>query len=385
MTTTSGCIVSFEKIPLSAIPAGGGCTYEIVVHGFGPRPAFQVRLEDQLPPDAEYLGAEPRPERQGDRLSWDLGRLEPDAERRFKVELRSAHALGSLPAASVSFSTAGGESPHASPAPLPAAANPISPLGGPSDTTVKPGPTAPLVVKTTGPESVAVGETVVFQIEVTNTGSTPVSGLVLRDHLPAGLQHSQGNDIEADLPNLAPGETRKVSLSAVATAAGRQVNETEVRGADGSKATGQAAVLVVEPITRTVARSVEPAPGVRLASLNLEVSNKDSQAEVGVESTYDVRVVNRGNLAGTGIQVLATVPDGMEPLSGQGPTRFRVQRQQVVFEPLARLEPGKEALYRVKVRCHSAGDWRFKAQLTSDQLRLPLCKEEGTRVYNDRN
>src|SRR5262249_21004933 len=121
------------------------------------------------------------------------------------------------------------------------------------------------------------------------------------------------------------------------------------------------------------------------ATLALDVANADRQVEIGVETTYEIRVANRGGLAGTGIQVLAVVPEGMEPRSATGPVAYRFQGQQVLFAPLDRLEPGAAALFRVTVRCLTRGDKHFRAQVASNQAHLPLCREEVTIVYADRN
>jgi uncharacterized repeat protein (TIGR01451 family) len=115
----------------------------------------------------------------------------------------------------------------------------------------------------------------------------------------------------------------------------------------------------------------------------LEISNKDSQVEFGVETDYEIRVTNKGSWAATGVQIVASVPEGMVPVKAKGPPSFNIDQQQVIFEPIAKLNPGSDTQFRVRVRGIKAGDWRFKVQLTADQLRAPLTKEENTLVYKD--
>src|SRR5438045_1187119 len=116
-------------------------------------------------------------------------------------------------------------------------------------------------------------------------------------------------------------------------------------------------------------------------ALLLEVVDLDDPVEVGAETTYEIRVFNQGSNPCTGLSVLATIPVGMQPESATGPAPHRVQGQQVIFEPLAKLAPRADALYRIRVKCKKAGEWRFKAQMNCDQLTLPVCEEESTRCY----
>jgi uncharacterized repeat protein (TIGR01451 family) len=336
-----------------------------------------------------------------------------------------------------------------------------------------------VALKAAGPASAAVGQPAVFTIEITNPGGVPLSGLVLRAHLSAGLRHERGADIEADLATLAAKETRKITLPTRAVQAGRQHLECTVLGKDGKQITARADTQVTGPelhvrltgpaagligheaefhievsnrgtgpattvdvsdflpagldfaeagdggVYDATTRSVNwlfssLAPGqarglsVKLmprspgdlrnpirarceegaeakeewpvhvegvSALRVEISNKDSQVEVGAETTYEVRVSNQGNVPGTGVQMVLTVPDGLEPLGAEGPTSYRISAQQVLFEPLDTLTPGSAVAYRVRARGTKAGDWRFKAQLTSSQTPRPVCQEESTLVY----
>jgi hypothetical protein len=60
-----------------------------------------------------------------------------------------------------------------------------------------------------------------------------------------------------------------------------------------------------------------------------------------------------------------------------------VQGQQVVMEPLARLAPQADAVYRIKVKGQQPGDHLVDVQLTSDDVRTPVIKQESTKVYAD--
>jgi hypothetical protein len=48
---------------------------------------------------------------------------------------------------------------------------------------------------------------------------------------------------------------------------------------------------------------------------------------------------------------------------------------------LPRLATKADVVYRIKVRGVQAGDYRFRVQMTCDQLKAPVVKEESSRVY----
>jgi len=99
--------------------------------------------------------------------------------------------------------------------------------------------------------------------------------------------------------------------------------------------------------------------------------------------TYEVRVVNRGSVPCTNVQLQATVPDGLQPRDASGPAAHHVSGQTVTFDVLPRLASKADAVFRVKVRAMQPGDYRFRAQVSCDQIRSAISKEEFSQVYKD--
>jgi len=106
--------------------------------------------------------------------------------------------------------------------------------------------------------------------------------------------------------------------------------------------------------------------------------------EVGSETVYEVRVQNKGTKAATNILVVALLPPEMQAIGGEGPTRATGDAQKVVFEPLARLNPQEEVIFKVQVQGLKAGDHIVRVQLASDEWPTAVTREESTRVYEDR-
>jgi uncharacterized repeat protein (TIGR01451 family) len=114
------------------------------------------------------------------------------------------------------------------------------------------------------------------------------------------------------------------------------------------------------------------------------VKDSDEVIEVGSETTYEIRVTNTGTKAATNVQVAALMPEGMSAVEGLGPTSAPQNATQVVFEPLNRLNPQEEVIYKVRVKATQPGEKVVRVQLSSDEWKTPVTREESTRVYQDR-
>src|SRR5207244_1376968 len=153
---------------------------------------------DELPAGFSYLGSEPKADSPSDRLAWSLGTMEPGSERRIRIMVKSMTEGELRSKAVVSFSSSCSLSTRF---------------------------TRPkLSVSVTAPETALTGESVAFQIRIANTGTGAIQKVMLRDKLPPGLQHPQGNQIEADLGSLAAGESRTVTLRTTAATTGIHLN-----------------------------------------------------------------------------------------------------------------------------------------------------------------
>jgi uncharacterized repeat protein (TIGR01451 family) len=338
-----------------------------------------------------------------------------------------------------------------------------------------------VVVQTNAPAQALIGEKINMTITVSNPGSGVATGVILEEHIPSGLQHPAGSELEYNIGVLKPGESKKLELELVAAVAGPVTNLLSVR-ADGNlrredrlqmevvapkldlamdgpkkrylerEATyqlsvsnpGTAAAQGVElaaylpqgikfvsannqghydEATRTVYWRLEQLPTretgtVELVTLPVEpgqqniklrgsaqrlqpiereqpvvvegiaavmfqVADSVDPIEVGGETTYEVHVVNQGSKAASNVQLMAVLPNEMQPLAADGPTRHTVQGNAVIFEGLARLAPKADTVYHVRVKGVRPGDLRLQFKLKTDEMQRPVVKEESTQVYAD--
>ena len=118
-------------------------------------------------------------------------------------------------------------------------------------------------------------------------------------------------------------------------------------------------------------------------ALQLEVVDLEDPTEVGGDVVYEIRVKNQGSGPCTNIQIMAQMPDGLQYREASGPVGHRLTSTGLVFEPLPKLASKADVVYRIKVKGIQPGDYRFKVQMTCEQLRQPVNKEESSRVYKD--
>ncbi len=460
-----------EKRGPREIQVGKAARYEILLRNVGTATAQDVTLRDAVPygttlitttPPASPVGSgQPvvpgaNPGGMTAELVWALGVIAPGGEARVSMEVMPEieGEIGSV--ASVSFRT---------------------------EASVRSRATKPdLKLEASETKAVRIGGEVKLSLKVSNPGTGIATGVVLDGLLPDGISHSAGRELEFDVGQLRPGESRTIDLVLGSTGPGVHMARFAAR-ADGrleveqpirievtaptlelsaempsrrylqrpatcvlsmvnaGTAPARAVELVAqlppgmkfvranhagwyeERFHRVLWNLEELPPGERgtvemvlmpvdlgpqkivaaarssdgpsdqaahtvevegLASLFFEVTDSEDPIEVGGMTEYIVRIANQGTKAASGVRLTATLLGDLEPVDAKGPAAHRVENLTVIFDPLARLAPTEEAVFRVRVRGRREGDQRMQVQLVSDDHPAPITKEEITRVYADR-
>ncbi len=447
--------VSIEVHAPATASFGLPVNFELIARNRGEGPAENVRVEAELPASADFISATPEPAAESDTIAWSFDRLEAGAEQRIQLRLKPT-----------------GEGPLRCHAMVTATA-----ITSAEAVVTKPR----LQLAVTGNSQAVAGDEITLALKVTNPGTGPATGVLIRDLVPAGMEHPAGDEIEYDVGTLAPGESREVQLVLAATKAGDQTSYVQVTADGGLRETKEFTVHVREPqlavqktgpkqryIERPATYSivvsnpgsapagrvevvdelpagvvlVEASDGGRLSSdkktvrwafseldageqrklsltvrptapgefvsqvvataegglraeaeaatvvegiaaISVSVTDAEDPIEAGGETTYEIRVVNRGSEAATNIVIQATTSRGLRPTKGSGPVGYEIRGQEVVFEPLPQLAVRSDALYTVRVRGERPGDLRFRVSMHCDQLESSVTKEESTRVYTD--
>jgi uncharacterized repeat protein (TIGR01451 family) len=263
--------LTIQKTGPRAVQVGSAASFQVTVRNTGPVAAHQVEVRDEVPKGARLISTAPRASRgAGGELVWTLGTLRPGDESTVEIQLEpiTEGEIGSV--ATVRFQ---------------ANASARSVVTKPQ-----------LVVETSAPAQVLSGEQITLVIEVSNPGSGVAKGVVLEEHVPAGLQHSAGADLEYEVGDLPPGESRKLELTLVAGKAGLATNVLTARGQGNLRAEDRFDLEVIAP--------------------QLEVAVAGPKRRyLEREATYKLSILNPGSAPAKEVELVAYLSEGLKFVS----------------------------------------------------------------------
>jgi uncharacterized repeat protein (TIGR01451 family) len=170
--------------------------------------------------------------------------------------------------------------------------------------------------------------------------------------------------LSKDLGTIAPGESKTVDFEL------RMLKEGEMKVA--ASATADCAPEVGTSIVTNVGT---------LPALRLEVVDVEDAIKLGENVVYRISVKNQGSGDDEDVRVVATLPEELTFVRASGETEATNDGRTLTFAPVARLEPGKTAEWRVEGKAARAGDVRFEVRMTSKSLTKPAVETEPTRLY----
>jgi hypothetical protein len=207
---------------------------------------------------------------------------------------------------------------------------------------------------------------------VENTGDAPDPLVTVTLPIPAGAVFAKPSG-EADatarsvtwrITHLAPGTSKQLCADFTAPEPGLLTF--------ASSAIGAAAPLVEAPCTTRV---------MGIPAILLEVIDVSDPIELGQQETYEITVLNQGSTTLTRVQLVCTLEDSQEFVSGGGATAVEAQDRTVTIAPLRALAPQAAAKWNVVVKALAVGDVRFAVELASDEFQRPIRETEATQQY----
>ncbi|MFO0870666.1 MAG: hypothetical protein U0935_17190 [Pirellulales bacterium] len=233
-----------------------------------------------------------------------------------------------------------------------------------------------LQVGVNGPKVRYLDRQATYSVGVANPGTAPATNLELVAYLPRGLKF-----ISADNQGQYDAQRHAVLWGLAELPAG-------VMGAS------QLVVVPIEPgeqRIRVEGRAdlklenafEQPVLVETLSEVQFAVVDTADPIEVGSETTYEIRLQNRGSRAATQVRVAVEFPAELVPVGGEGPSSVGVRGQQLVIEPLPQLAPNSQVAYQIRAKGLRKGDPRIRVLVASQESPTPVTKEESTRVYAD--
>ncbi|HVW35877.1 MAG TPA: hypothetical protein VHB99_01190, partial [Pirellulales bacterium] len=197
-------MLTLEKIAPKEIQVGKPAIFEVRVRNAGQVVAQGVEIYEQVPQGTQLKGANPpATQAEGGEVVWAIGALRPGEETKVSLEVLPLveGEIGSV--ATVHFA---------------------------SEASAKTICTRPqLTLDVQAPREVLIGEDAKLTIKVTNPGTGVATGVVLSESVPETFSHPAGPELEYEIGDLKPNETRKLELTLKVTQGGLAVNRLLVR------------------------------------------------------------------------------------------------------------------------------------------------------------
>jgi uncharacterized repeat protein (TIGR01451 family) len=299
--------ITIEKTAPQEVQVGKAARFELHLRNTGTVVAQGVEVHDFVPEGTQFVSANPpaTPNARGE-LVWTLGALKPGDEATIEVELTP---ITEGEVGSVAFVTLRAEA-------------------GARSRVTRPD----LTLQVTAAKQVMIGSDVQLSIKVGNPGTGPATGVVIEEHVPPGLKHAAGAELEFEVGTLKPGETRELELTLTAAQAGRLVNQLVVR-ADGNL--HEEAQCELEVIAPALAITMEG----------------PSKRYLERQATYTVSVSNPGTAPAKDVELVTRLPKGLKFVKANNAGHYDPQAHAVVWslEELPPEETGTVMLTAIPV------------------------------------
>jgi hypothetical protein len=222
-----------------------------------------------------------------------------------------------------------------------------------------------------GPPLKYAGSPSEYHVRVVNAGNATAEEVTVVAGIPVGVEYTPGQDggvVQTDgvawrVGALAPRDERTFSFICTMHEEGDKEFVLEARAAGDLKTTATA-------LTRVEA----------LADLKLVVNDPPGAIPVGKEVTYEVKVINRGTKAASGVEISAFFSEGIEPTAADG-IPARLAPGQVTAGPVQTLEAGAEVVLKIKAKADQPGTHIFRAVVQCANPETRLAAEDTTRFF----
>jgi len=250
--------LTLEKIAPKEIQVGKPAIFEVRVRNTGDVVAHGVEIREETPQGTRLLGANPQASQaDAGQVVWSIGTMRPGEETTVSLEVMpiSEGEIGSV--ATVHFA---------------------------SQASARTRCTRPqLTLEVQGPREVLIGESATLTIKVSNPGTGATTGIVLSESIPEQLAHAAGPELEYEIGELKPNESRQLELTLKAVKAGQVVNRLMARADAQLVAKQQTQLTIVAPQLEVAVQGPKRRYLERQATYTMSVSNPGTAPAKEVE------------------------------------------------------------------------------------------------------
>ncbi len=226
-------------------------------------------------------------------------------------------------------------------------------------------------ISTEGPDMQFVGKKANYEVTVVNTGDVAFSDIIVTSKAPneGKLVAAESATIDGNVAtwftDLDAGEEKSFNVDIILKKDGTHCNEVSFSTLDGS--------LSGSDSDCTEWRG--------FPALLIEVIDTRDPLIVGEETTYIIQIANQGTAADANVKLDIQIPEGLAVISVGGDSKGTITGNEIIFDPYPVLNPREIIQYRVVAKALEIGDFRFKAEMSSDLLKVPVPEQESTQAY----
>ncbi|WP_459557650.1 hypothetical protein [Lacunimicrobium album] len=311
--------LSLEKKAPTTAALGEAMVYTIEVKNTGTITAKDVTLEDEIPKGSKLTGTIPQAHMKEKTLVWKLGDMKPGDSQLVKVRVIPLEEgdIGSV--ATVHFVTEV------------AAATRIT------------APILQLAMEAT--PQVAIGEDATIRYKIKNVGEGTAFNVTLYSLIPQNLKHPEGVDLEMPIGTLEAGQSKDFALVAVAEAAGRGINQAQVKANGGVTADGKADIEVIDSV------------------LNVERTGP-ARRFVGHNASYTITVINQSIRDIDQATIVERVPTGFEFVSATANGKYNPSTRSVAWN-FGKLRAKTQESMQITLRPDRVGEFNSEVAVVS--------------------
>ncbi len=217
----------------------------------------------------------------------------------------------------------------------------------------------------------------VYRLHVQNNGTAAATNCDMILRLPAGLKFNEASNfgeyvpaqhaIFWDLESIPAGKIASTEVKLMPVETGPQMLNFQVAADLDVKAETKGQLVVHGQ-----------------AELAFSIEEDNDTIETGSTTTYSVNVSNVGSRPDQNIQLVVQIPASGKVVRVDPSLKFESNGELLRFEPVPQMDSRDQRIFRFEVQYNKPGTHVVRAQLTSQNWAVPVIKEEGTHVYNDR-